>query len=93
MNDVGPSGHLPLGEASARGYRRVVEALLAANADVEVTSPARGSATPVAISVIEKQNAITDMLIKVRDGHTNIFQKRNKHRWKPTAEKSLGLTE
>ena len=62
---MGPSGHFPLGEASAKGYKRVVEALLAVNADVEVTSPARESATPLAISVVNKQHAITDILIKV----------------------------
>ncbi len=65
INDVGPSGHLPLGEASAAGYKRVVEALLANNADVEVTSPARNSATPLAIAVANKQHAVADMLIKV----------------------------
>ncbi len=59
-----------MGEASKQGYRRAVEALLAANADIELKCPAENGGTPLAIAVSHKQHEVTDLLIKVR--HTVI---------------------
>ena len=73
MNDGGQSGRFPLTEAAALGDILMAQLLLSNGANIEVTSRAYSSATPVIVAAMFSNTKMIQFLIQVFIDFNSIF--------------------